>query len=132
LLRNVYNKNAYLSGNGVKTSPVSAETNKLTTTTPETVKLKDSTRCLLDRPTDGYNRYREKQTRARRRAEQIRASKTSRAKKTPDRRGPKQTEEPSELAELEKNYLKSKTVSQESTDRQTVKGRDTARLRTIK
>jgi hypothetical protein len=42
LLRNFYNKNAYLSGNGVKTSSVSAETNMLTTATSETVKLKDS------------------------------------------------------------------------------------------
>jgi hypothetical protein len=56
LLCNVYNKNAYFSGNGVKTSSVSAETNLLTTTASETVKLKDSTRCLLDRPADGYNR----------------------------------------------------------------------------
>jgi hypothetical protein len=56
LLRNVYNKNAYFSGNGVKTSSISAETNKLTTVASETVKLRDSTRCLLDRPADGYNR----------------------------------------------------------------------------
>jgi hypothetical protein len=56
LLRNVYNKNAYFSGNGVKTSSVSAETNTLTTAASETVRLKDSTRCLLDRPADGYNR----------------------------------------------------------------------------
>jgi hypothetical protein len=55
LLRTVYNKNAYFSGNGVKTSSVSAETNTLTTAASETVKLKDSTRCLLDRPADGYN-----------------------------------------------------------------------------
>jgi hypothetical protein len=53
LLRNVYN-NAYFSGNGVKTRSVSAETNTLTTTASETVKLKDSTRCLLHRPDDGY------------------------------------------------------------------------------
>jgi hypothetical protein len=39
----------------------------------------------------------DKQLRARRRAEQIRASKASRAKKMPDRRGPKQTEELKEL-----------------------------------
>jgi hypothetical protein len=39
----------------------------------------------------------DKQLRDRRRAEQIRAS---RAKKTPDRRGPKQTEELAEVAEL--------------------------------
>jgi hypothetical protein len=56
LLHNVYNKNKYFSGNGVKTSSVSAETNALTTAASETVKLKDSTRCLLERPTDGYNR----------------------------------------------------------------------------
>jgi hypothetical protein len=56
LLRNVYNKNAYFSGNGVKTSWVSAETNTLTTAASETVKLKDSARCLLDLPADGYNR----------------------------------------------------------------------------
>jgi hypothetical protein len=56
LLRNVYNKNAYVSSNGVKTSSVSAETNTLTTASSETVKLKDSTRCFLDRPTDGWNR----------------------------------------------------------------------------
>jgi hypothetical protein len=56
LLRNVYNKNAYFSGNGVKTSSVSAETNTLTTAASETVKLKNSKRCLLDRPADGYNR----------------------------------------------------------------------------
>jgi hypothetical protein len=56
LLRNVYNKNAHFSGNGIKTSSVSAETNTLTTAASETVKLKDSTRCLLDRPTDDYNR----------------------------------------------------------------------------
>jgi hypothetical protein len=63
LLRNVYNKNAYFSGNGGKTSSVSSETNTLTTAVSGTVKLKDSTRCLLDRPADGYNR--QKQTRAR-------------------------------------------------------------------
>jgi hypothetical protein len=56
LLRNVYTKNAYFSGNGVKTSSVSAEMNTLTTAASETEKLKDSTRCLLDRPADGYNR----------------------------------------------------------------------------
>jgi hypothetical protein len=56
LLRNVYNKNAYFSGNGIKTSSVSVETNTLTTAASETVKLKDSTRCHLDRPADGYNR----------------------------------------------------------------------------
>jgi hypothetical protein len=56
LLRNVYNRNAYLSGNGLKTSSVSAETNTLTTAASETVKLKDSTRCFLDRPADGYNK----------------------------------------------------------------------------
>jgi hypothetical protein len=53
LLRNVYNNNAYFSDNGVKTSSVSAETNSLTTAASETVKLKDSTRCLLYRPADG-------------------------------------------------------------------------------
>jgi hypothetical protein len=52
LLNNVYNKNAYFSGNGVVTTSVSAETNTLT----ETVELQDSTRCLLDCPADGYNR----------------------------------------------------------------------------
>jgi hypothetical protein len=56
LVRNIYNRNAYFSGNGVKTSSVSGETNMLTTAASETVKLKDSTRCLLDRPADGYNR----------------------------------------------------------------------------
>jgi hypothetical protein len=56
LLRNVYNKNAYFSGNGVKTSSISVETNTLTTAASETVTLEDSTRCLLDRPADGYNR----------------------------------------------------------------------------
>jgi hypothetical protein len=56
LLRNVYNKNAYLNDDGVKTSSVSPETNILTIAVSETVKLKDSTRCLLDRPADGYNR----------------------------------------------------------------------------
>jgi hypothetical protein len=56
LLRNVYSKNAYFSGNGVKSSSVSAETNMITTAASETVKLNDSTRCLLDRPADGYNR----------------------------------------------------------------------------
>jgi hypothetical protein len=55
LLRNVYNKNAYFSGNGVKTSSVSAETNMLITAASEIVKLEDSTGCLLDRPADGYN-----------------------------------------------------------------------------
>jgi hypothetical protein len=95
LLRNVCNKKAYFSGKGVKTSSISAETNTLTTATSETVKLKDSTRCFLDRPADGYNR--QKQTRARRRAEQIR---TSRAKKTPDRKGTKQIAELGELAVL--------------------------------
>jgi hypothetical protein len=68
------------------------ETNTLTAATLETVKPKDSTRCLLDCPADGYNRYRQKQTRARRRAEQIKASRARRAKKMPDRIGPKQTE----------------------------------------
>jgi hypothetical protein len=38
-----------------------------------------------------------KQLRARRRAEQIRAIRTSRAKKTPDRRGPKGLAETAEL-----------------------------------
>jgi hypothetical protein len=56
LLRNVYNKNAYFSGNRVKTSSVSKETNTLTTAASETIKLKDSTRCLLDRLADGYKR----------------------------------------------------------------------------
>jgi hypothetical protein len=56
LLHNVYNKNSYFSGNGVKTSSVSAETNTLTTAASERVKLKDSTRCLLDRSADGYKR----------------------------------------------------------------------------
>jgi hypothetical protein len=106
LPRNVYNKNAYFIGNGVITSLVSTEMKTLTTAASETVKLKDSTRCLLDCPADGYNRqiqteaeesWRRTILTARRRAEQIRASI---AKKTPDRRGPKQTEEPAELAEL--------------------------------
>jgi hypothetical protein len=56
LLCNVYNKNVYFSGNGVKTSSVSAETNTLTTAASETVKLKDSTRCSLDRLVSGCNR----------------------------------------------------------------------------
>jgi hypothetical protein len=56
LLRNVYNKNAYFSGNGVKTSSVSVETNTLTTAASEIVKLRDSTSCPLDRPADRYNR----------------------------------------------------------------------------
>jgi hypothetical protein len=56
LLRNVYNKNAYFSGKGVKTSSVSAETNMLITAASETVKLKDSARCLLARPADSYSR----------------------------------------------------------------------------
>jgi hypothetical protein len=63
LLRNVYNKNVYFSCNRVKTSSVSAEMNTLTIAASETVKLNDSKRCLLDRPADGYNRYRQKQTR---------------------------------------------------------------------
>jgi hypothetical protein len=55
----------------------------------ENRKLMDSTRCLLDRPTDGYIRpsgqekLEEQSGRARR---------ARRAKKTPDRRGPKETE----------------------------------------
>jgi hypothetical protein len=56
LLRNVYNRNAYCSGNGVKISSISAETITLTTAASETVKLTNSKRSLLDRPTDGYNR----------------------------------------------------------------------------
>jgi hypothetical protein len=56
LLCNVYNKNAYFSINRVKTSSISTETNMLTTAASETVKQKDSRRCLLDRPADGYNR----------------------------------------------------------------------------
>jgi hypothetical protein len=56
LLPIVYSKNAYFSGNGVKTCSLSAEMNTLTTAASETVKLKDSTRCLLDRPADGCNR----------------------------------------------------------------------------
>jgi hypothetical protein len=56
LLRNVYNKKVYFSGKEVKTSSVSMETNTLTTAASETVKLKDSTRRLLDRPAGGYNR----------------------------------------------------------------------------
>jgi hypothetical protein len=59
LLLIVYNKNAYFSGNGVKTSSVSAETNTLTIAASETVKLKHSIRCLLDRPANGYNRQKE-------------------------------------------------------------------------
>jgi hypothetical protein len=55
LLRNVYNKNSYFSGNGVQTSSVSVETNTLTIAASETLKLKNSTRCLLDRPADGYD-----------------------------------------------------------------------------
>jgi hypothetical protein len=56
LLRNVYNKNAYFSGDGVKLVRFPAEPDTLTTAASETVRLKDSTRCLLDRPADGYNR----------------------------------------------------------------------------
>jgi hypothetical protein len=56
LLRSVYDKNADFSCNGVKTSSVSTETNTLTTVASETMKLKNSTRCLLDRPADSYNR----------------------------------------------------------------------------
>jgi hypothetical protein len=80
LLRNVYNKNAYFSGNGVKISSVPAETNTLTTATSETVKLKDSTRRLLDRPADGYDTQAQTnaEQRSRRRAEQIRASRVKR------------------------------------------------------
>jgi hypothetical protein len=85
LLCNIYNKNAYFNGNEVKTSSVSTESNTLTTAASETVKLTDSTRCLLDRPADSYNTQiqTEADQKASRRAEQIRAS---RAKKTPDRR----------------------------------------------
>jgi hypothetical protein len=61
LLRNVYNKNIYFSGNRVETSSVSVETNTLTTAASETVKLKDSARCLLDCLADGY--YRQKRNR---------------------------------------------------------------------
>jgi hypothetical protein len=93
LLSNVYNKNSYFSGNGVKTSSVSAETNTLTTAASETVKLKDSTGCLLERPTDGYNRYRQKQTREL-------GGEQSRSELAGLRRRPKQTEELAELAEL--------------------------------
>jgi hypothetical protein len=56
LLRNVCHNNAYFSGNGIKTSSVSAETNTLITAASETVKLKNSTWRLFDRPADGYNR----------------------------------------------------------------------------
>jgi hypothetical protein len=56
LLHDIYNKNAYISGNGVKNSSVSSETNMLTTTASETREMKDSTRCLVDHPADGYNR----------------------------------------------------------------------------
>jgi hypothetical protein len=62
LLRNVYNKNAYCNGIGVKTSSVSAETKTLTIAASETVELRDSTRRLLDRPADGYNRQIQRQT----------------------------------------------------------------------
>jgi hypothetical protein len=85
LLRNVYKKNAFCSGNEVITCSVSAETNILNTAASEIVKLKDSTRCLLDRSADGCNR--QIQTNADR--DKIK----SRAKKTPDRRGPKQIPE---------------------------------------
>jgi hypothetical protein len=64
LLGNVYNKSSYFSGNGLKTSSVSAETNTLTIAASETVKLKDSTRCLLDRPADSYNRQNRQKSRA--------------------------------------------------------------------
>jgi hypothetical protein len=50
------NKNAYFSGNVVKTSSVSAEINTLTIAASESMKLKDSTMRLLDLPADGYNR----------------------------------------------------------------------------
>jgi hypothetical protein len=56
----------------------------------ENRKLKDSTRCLLNRPTDGYNRL----------SRQEKLPRASRAKKTPDRRTPKQTAELGKLAEL--------------------------------
>jgi hypothetical protein len=87
LLRNVYNKNSYFSGNGVKTIFVSAKTNMVTTTASEAMKQKDSTRCLLDGPADRTDRIRQMQ----------RDSRNSRAKKAPDRRGPKQREELAEL-----------------------------------
>jgi hypothetical protein len=68
----------------------------LNTAASETVKLKNSTRCLLDRPANGYNK--EIQTDA----------------------------EIAEIAELRRRQ------TEERADRQTVKRRDTARLRTIK
>jgi hypothetical protein len=43
LLGNVYNRKAYFSGNGIKTSSVSVEMNMLTTAASETVKLRDLT-----------------------------------------------------------------------------------------
>jgi hypothetical protein len=43
-------------GNGYRTTSVSAVTNTLAAVVSASRKLKDSTRCLLDRPTDGYNR----------------------------------------------------------------------------
>jgi hypothetical protein len=52
LLRNVYNKNAYFSGNGVRTSLVSAVTNTLAAVVSENRKLEESIRRLLDRQSD--------------------------------------------------------------------------------
>jgi hypothetical protein len=69
LLRNVYSKNAHFSGNGVKTSSVSEEANRLTTAASETVKPKDSTRCLIDRLADGYNRQTQTEAEQRSRSE---------------------------------------------------------------
>jgi hypothetical protein len=56
LLRNVYNKNAYFSGNGVKTNFGSRGNEYGNHRCIGNRETKDSTRCLLDRPADGCNR----------------------------------------------------------------------------
>jgi hypothetical protein len=62
------------------------------------------------------NRYRQKQTRARRRGEQSRADqiRARKAKKTPDRSGPNQTEE---LAELRGDSRQTVKTDTEESDR---------------
>jgi hypothetical protein len=60
LLGNIYNKNAYFSGNWVKCSGNEYANHRGN----GTVKLKDSTRGLLDRPSDGYNRHNRQSSRA--------------------------------------------------------------------
>jgi hypothetical protein len=69
---------------------VSAIMNTIAAVVSENRKFKDSTRCLLDRPSDGYKRP-SGQMELTEQSRERSARRASRAKKTPDRRSSKQT-----------------------------------------